>query len=97
MDLYIRDLSEENLVFMQETSKKYTIPPRDREEWKMIVTGEIKHYFKNFVLQMKSNEYKRKIENGTLTPDEATDDLYQLCEKYAIAVQNDFKIIFKEW
>jgi len=82
---------------MQEVPQKYTIPPRDREEWKMIVTGEIDHYFKNFVLQMKSTEYKRKIENGDLTLEEAMDDLYQLCEKYAIAVQNDFKIIFKEW
>ncbi len=82
---------------MQQTNQKYTIPPRDRKEWEMIVTGQIDHYFKNFVLQMKSNEYQRKIDRGVLTVEDATEDLYQLCEKYAIAVQNDFKEIFKEW
>ena len=46
---------------------------------------------------MKSNEYQRKIDRGVLTVEDATEDLYQLCEKYAIAVQNDFKEIFKEW
>ena len=77
--------------------KKYTIPPKEREEWEQIVTAKVEHRFQNFVLQMKSADYKRQIEENTMSIEEAIDDLYKLCEKYAIAVQKDFKVIFKEW
>ena len=76
---------------------KATIPDKSREEWRKIVTGEIEHQFKNFVLQMKSSDYKFKIESNELTVSEAVNELYSLCEKYALAVQDDFKQIFKEW
>jgi len=72
------------------TRKKYQIPPKEREEWGLLVTGSLEHNFQNFVLQMKSADYKRK----QITIDQAIDDMYQLCEKYAIAVQEDFKVIF---
>ena len=77
--------------------KKYTIPPKDRAEWELIVTGKIEYKFRNFVLQMKSADYKRLIDENTMSVEEAIDDLYKLCEKYTIAVQVDFKAIFKEW
>lgn len=82
---------------METIPKKYTIPPKDRAEWKKIVSAQIEHKFRNFVLQMKSTDYKQKIEQGQISTDEAVDELYELCEKYAIAVQNDFKEIFKDW
>lgn len=78
-------------------NNKYTIPPKTREEWEQIVTDKLEHRFRNFVLQMKSAEYNKKISSGALTPEQAIDDMYQICEKYAAAVQIDFKQIFKEW
>lgn len=78
-------------------TKKYTIPDKNREEWKQLVTAQIEHRFRNFVLQMKSAEYKQKIEQGNMSILEAIEDMHELCSKYALAVQSDFKEIFKEW
>lgn len=77
--------------------KAYTIPPKEREEWKLIILGQLSHSFQNFVLQLKGNELNKKIIQGTLSLEQAIDDLYTLCEKYTLAVQRDFKQIFKEW
>ncbi len=77
--------------------KKITIPPKYRKEWMELVTTQIDHKFKNFVLQMKSEQYRKSIAAGKMTHRQAIDELYDLCEKYAVAVQNDFRIIFKEW
>jgi len=55
------------------------------------------HKFQNYVLQLKTVEYNRRISAGELTVQEAIDEMYELCDKYAVAVQNDFKHIFKEW
>ena len=73
------------------------IPPIDRIEWVQIVTGEIKHKFKNFVLQMKSYDYSNRIKDGEINPSTAVNELYSLCQKYSLALQEDFKTIFKEW
>lgn len=82
---------------MEQNVKRYTIPPKDRPEWTSMVKGEIEHQFSNFVLQMKISGYKGRIASGSLAVDEAIDELYELCEKYAVAVQSDFQTIFKEW
>mgnify|MGYP001806416397 CR=1 FL=1 len=74
-----------------------TIPPKERDEWLLIVTSKIDHKFQNFVLQMKTAEYARKIASDSLTPQQAVDEIYALCEKYSLAVHNDLKVIFKEW
>ncbi len=79
------------------TTIGYTIPPKDRSEWLDLVTGKIEYKFQNYVLQMKTAEYSRKINSGDMTPKEAIDDMYALCEKYALAVKFDFQNIFKEW
>ncbi|MEO1655010.1 MAG: hypothetical protein AAFU64_15790 [Bacteroidota bacterium] len=84
-------------IIKEASAKKYSSPDKGREEWKQIVTAQIEHRFQNFVLQMKIAEYKQKIELGLMTVSEAVDDMYELCSKYALAVQNDFKEIFKEW
>lgn len=73
------------------------IPPKNRKEWELLVTAKIDHQFKNYVLQVKSSEYSKKIEAGELKINQAIDELYALCEKYALAVQSDFKKIFNEW
>lgn len=77
--------------------KKHTIPPKEREEWKKLVLAQIDHRFQNFVLQIKSDEFSKKISDENLTVEQAVDEIYVLCEKYALAVQNDFKQIFKTW
>ncbi len=79
------------------SKKTISIPPKEREEWQKLVTLQIEHRFQNFVLQLKSAEYSQKISLGLMTTQVAIDEMYQLCEKYALAVQQDFKVIFKEW
>ncbi len=77
--------------------EKPTIPPKHRPEWRDIVTLKINHNFKNFVLQMKSSEYSRKIAAGTITTQKAVDEMHELCIKYSYAVAEDMKEIFKQW
>lgn len=74
-----------------------TIPPRTRKEWEDLVLGKIEHRFQNFVLQIKSAEYQRKIKGNKISKEQAADELFTLCEKYALAVQPDLKTIFTSW
>ncbi len=74
-----------------------TIPPKGRQEWKQIVQGEIDHKYRNYVLQMKVHQANQDIVSNMLSVEEAIDELYEICDKYAMAVQTDFKEIFKTW
>ena len=74
-----------------------TIPPKDRPEWRDIVTGKTSHTFENYVLRMKTFKYSKKIKNGEVTIEQAIDELHKLAEKYSRSVQRDFKTIFKHW
>jgi hypothetical protein len=76
---------------------KRSIPPKEREEWKKMITGEIEHHYRNFVLKLVLTQLRRELAFGTVTMPEAIDRLYQLCEKYSLAVQADCKEIFKSW
>ncbi len=78
-------------------STKPTIPPIDRAEWVQIVTGKLDYKFSNFVLQMKSHFYAQSIQEGEMDVSAAVEELYFLCEKYSLAINNDLKKIFKEW
>ncbi|MEL6537560.1 MAG: hypothetical protein AAFQ98_19215 [Bacteroidota bacterium] len=82
---------------MESTNNSITIPPKHRKEWKDLVTNVIDHRFQNYVLQMKTAEYSKKIAKGIMDADTAVDELFELCLKYSKAVQNDFKLIFKTW
>jgi hypothetical protein len=77
--------------------KDVTIPPKDRQEWKQIVIGEIDHKYRNYVLQMKAHQANKDVASNKLSVDEAVSELYDICDKYAMAVQIDFKDIFKTW
>ena len=74
-----------------------TIPSKGRVEWKKIITGEIEHKYRNYVLQTKIHQLRKEISYNKITINKAIDDLYELCSKYARAVQVDFKQIFKTW
>jgi len=74
-----------------------TIPEKNRSEWKKMITGEIEHKYKNYVLQIKIHQIRKDINRGKKTIEDAIDELYELCSKYALAVQSDFRQIFKEW
>ena len=74
-----------------------TIPEKNRAEWKKIITGEIEHKYKNYVLQTKIHQLRKDISYKKISIDDAINDLYELCSKYALAVRNDFKQIFKTW
>lgn len=74
-----------------------TIPPKSRPEWAKVITGELNHEFKNYVLQMKIYQMRKDIAAGKIQTETAVDTLYNLCTKYALAVQPDCKTIFKTW
>lgn len=73
------------------------IPPKERPEWVQMILGEIPHSYKNYVLQVRTYQLHKEIVSGKITQSEAIDDLYALCSKYALAVQHDFRMIFKTW
>ncbi len=75
----------------------YSIPPKDRPEWREIVSGKSKHTFDNYVLRMKTFKFSNKIKNGEVSEEEAVEELYELAKKYSRSVQRDFKTIFKHW
>lgn len=74
-----------------------TIPPKEREEWGKLLTGELKHAYKNYVLQTKTYQMQKDVASGKLTLQHAIDDLYSLCSKYSLAVQSDLRTIFISW
>ncbi|MEA2042324.1 MAG: hypothetical protein U9N85_07205 [Bacteroidota bacterium] len=74
-----------------------TIPEKSRAEWKKIITGEIEHNYRNYVLQTKIHQMRKDVSKNKISIDNAIDDLYELCFKYALAVQIDFRQIFKTW
>lgn len=74
-----------------------TIPPKNRVEWRKLLTGQISYEYKNYVLQTKTYQMRKDIEAGKISIQQAVDNLYLLCSKYALAVQFDFKQIFKSW
>ncbi|OQX98251.1 MAG: hypothetical protein B6I24_05770 [Bacteroidetes bacterium 4572_128] len=73
------------------------IPDKNRPEWKKMISGEIAHNYKNYVLQMQTTQMRRYIKNKKLTYDEAVNKLYILSYKYSRAVKSDLEQIFKIW
>lgn len=73
------------------------IPPRSRVEWSKLITGEIQHEFKNYVLQLRIYQIRKDIESGRTTIEQSVDSLYDLCMKYQLAVAQDCKEVFKTW
>ncbi|MCX6271704.1 MAG: hypothetical protein NTU44_10880 [Bacteroidetes bacterium] len=74
-----------------------TIPGKSRPEWRKMISGEIEHEFNNYVLQKTIYQLRQEIFKRNLTYEKAIDQLYELCSKYALAVQIDFRQIFKSW
>jgi len=74
-----------------------SIPPKTRLEWRKLVLGEIQHKFKNFVLQLRVYQMQKDISMGRLEEEKAIDELYLLCCKYALVVQEDMQAVFKTW
>jgi len=73
------------------------IPPKTRNEWRLMVTGEIEHTYKNYVLQMKIANARKNVMENTESIENAIDSIFVLCQKYSYAVYSDFVEIFKEW
>jgi hypothetical protein len=63
----------------------------------MMITGEITHNFANYVLQMQIHQSRKDIMENKTDMQQSIDRLYELCSKYAFAVQEDFRQIFKIW
>lgn len=74
-----------------------SIPSVDRKEWKQMLSGEIQHQYTNYVLQVQTHQLRKDVVNNIYTEDQAVEKLHALCTKYALAVQFDFKQIFKTW
>jgi hypothetical protein len=76
---------------------KTSIPSIDREEWKKMITGEVVHNYRNFVLQLQLSQARKDVSTGKISLDEAVSKIHELCSKYAPSVKNDFMQIFKTW
>jgi hypothetical protein len=81
---------------MSNTNSQPT-PPKSRPEWGKLITGEIPYIFKNYVLQLRIYQVRKEIEQGKTTVEKSIDLLYDLCQKYSLAVEADLKEIFKTW
>jgi hypothetical protein len=75
-----------------------TIPDKKRPEWeKIIMSNEGEYNYSNYVLQVQITKLHNEVKSNKISINEAIDSLYNLCSKYALAVQEDFKQIFKTW
>jgi len=70
------------------------IPSKDRPEWKNLLNPNSNIELNNFVLQMKITQAKKDIKKGKKTIDSAIDEIYNLCQKYALAVKQDMEMVF---
>lgn len=74
-----------------------TIPDKTRPEWGKMISGQENYKYTNYVLQTHISQMQNLIDQQKITQNEAIDRVYDLCKKYALAVQTDFKQIFKTW
>jgi len=72
------------------------IPSKDRPEWKNLLNPNSNIELNNFVLQMKITQAKKDIKKGKKTIDSAVDEIYSLCQKYALAVKQDMEMVFNK-
>jgi len=98
LELSRKILSKKEVVEnKKEALSKRQIPDIDRKEWRELIMGNINYEFKNYVLQVQLHQLRKDIRTGRLKVEEAIQDLYDLCSKFPIAVQTDFKHIFQTW
>ncbi len=71
------------------------IPEKTRPEWVKIITGEIEHKYENYVFQTKIHQLRKDVKAEKVTIDDAVNDLYELCVKYAASVKSDLLQIFE--
>lgn len=70
------------------------IPDKSKQEWYDLVTGNRTWKLTNFVLQMKVNQSIKSIKENKASPEEMVSQIYDLCNKYEIAVKSDIATIF---
>lgn len=73
----------------------FVIPPKERPEWKDLVTGKIKYEFKNYGFKVFVFQLTKDVGKGKLSVEQAADELYKLCCKYEYGVKEDCINIFK--
>jgi len=82
-----------NLSYKQNLSHKMktinSVPPKERKEWRDLLTGNLNIPLKNFFFQMKVTQAKNQIAMGKITLDEAIDDIHALCKKFFKAKNMD--------
>ncbi len=75
-----------------------TIPSKHRHEWADLFVGPKELKLSNFILQMKVTNARKKIKEGSLSLNQAIDEIYDLCKKYqkAIGMEDDIRKIFNQ-
>lgn len=68
------------------------IPPKERKEWRDLLTGQINVPLKNFFFQMKITQAKKQVKKAKVTVDDAVDEIYELCVKFSKAKYMDVDI-----
>ncbi len=71
-----------------------TIPEKNNPKWRKILTGEIEHKYENYVFQTKIHQLRKDVKTEKVSIDDAVNDLYELCVKYATSIQTDLSQIF---
>ena len=72
-----------------------TIPPIEREEWKKIISGEMR--FAAFAPRLMVDRLKRRIEKEELSLEGGVKEMFLFFQKYNKAYNKDLKLIFKSW
>lgn len=71
------------------------IPEIDHPIWEKIITGEIKHDFTNYVLQLQVYKTQYDLKLKKISLNQAISNIHGICKKYSRAVQKDINSILK--
>ncbi|MBN2663094.1 MAG: hypothetical protein JXR68_05545 [Bacteroidales bacterium] len=65
------------------------IPEIEHPIWEKIITGEIKHDFSNYVLQLQVYKTQDDFKINKISLNQAIVNIHEVCTKYSRAVQKD--------
>ncbi len=70
------------------------LPDIENPTWKKIISGENKHKFSNYILQIQVYKLQQDYRLKRITDEVAIKNLYNICKKYYAVVKKDLNKIF---
>ena len=68
---------------------------KDRKEWRDLLSSNKDLSLTCFPFQMKISSLRRSLSSGSISMEDAVDELWKMCKKYQRAVKSDLAIIFE--